>query len=100
MCLLFENRKEGITEQTAEKGITEFPFEVVFFIYGDSRKDAEGLPEDGKAAKGNQKSNSRQPQSKVIRGKAQQICTVCHFQKAAAKPLQGICGKWQEKQKF
>ena len=98
MCLLFENRKEGITEQAAEKGIAELPFEVVFFMYGYSGKDAEGLPEDGKAAKGNQKGNSRQPQAKVIRGKAQQICTIGHFQKAAAKSLQGICRKWQEKQ--
>ena len=95
-----EKRKKHIEGQTAEKGIGEFPFDVVFFYDGDRGKHAEGLPQDGKTAEGNKKGNKGEPQAKGVGGKAQEISAVCHFQKSAAKSAQGFGGKRQEKQQM
>lgn len=68
MCLLNEKWIEEITEQTAEKGIAEFPFEVVFFVDGNRRKHTESLSQNGKSAEGNEKSSKSQPKAQRVRG--------------------------------
>ena len=54
MCLWNEKWIEKITEQTAEKGVQKLPFEVVFFVDGNSGKHPEGLSQNGKTAEGNE----------------------------------------------
>lgn len=98
MCLLNEKWIEKIKEQAAEKGITQFPFEVACFIDGNRRKHTKGLPQNRKTAKGNKEGNQRQSQTQFIGGLAQEIGSVCHFQNTAEQSLYGICGNGQEKQ--
>ena len=90
MCLLNEKWIEDITEKTAEKGVAEFPFEVVFFADGDGGQNAEGLPQDGKSAKGSEEGREGQTQAEAIGGLAQKPGTVGHFQQTAGKALYGF----------
>ena len=83
LCLLDEKWIEDITEKTAEKGIHEFPFEVVFFADGDGGKNAEGLTQDGKTAKGSEEGCEGQTQAEIIGGLAHKIGAVGHFQDPA-----------------
>ena len=57
-----------ITEKTAEKGVENFPFEVVFFVDGNRRKHTESLSQNGKSAEGNEKSSKSQPKVQRVRG--------------------------------
>ena len=44
LCLLNEKWIEKPEDQAAEKGVNQFPFEVVFFVYRNIGKDTKGLP--------------------------------------------------------
>ena len=80
MCVLFKKRIEDPAKKTAAKGMCAFSFQIVFLIDGNSGKDAEGLPQNGKTAEGNEERNQCQPQPQIIGRAAQQIGAVGHFQ--------------------
>lgn len=84
-------------KQTAEKGVTALPFEVVFFRDGDRTENGKGLSKNGTAAEGYQKHDQNETQGKRVLTLTQDICAVCHLQYAAKDTLKGFRGKRKEK---
>lgn len=91
-----QERKQGVKKERAESGVAELCKAVILLGKGHAGKYAEGLPEYGKPAKGNEKGGGSQACVERVTGSAQKVCAVCHFQQAGADSLQKTGGNRQE----
>ena len=91
-----QERKQGVKKERAESGVAELCKAVIPLGKGHAGKYAEGLPEYGKPAKGNEKSGGSQACVERVTGSAQKVRAVCHFQQAGTDSLQKTGGNRQE----
>lgn len=80
--------KQGVEKERTESGVAELCKAVIPLGKGYAGQYAEGLPEYGKPAKGNEKGGSGQACGERVAGSAQKVRTVCHFQQSGTDSLQ------------